>query len=59
MTTRHLLLATTALAAFALSAVPAMADGGEPPPGYRDREPPPPPPLRILMRGLMHFRRPF
>lgn len=44
MTIRHLLMATTALAAFAVTAVPAMADGGEPPPGYRDREPPPPPP---------------
>lgn len=46
MTMRHLLLATTALAAVSFAAVPALADGGEAPREYRerDREPPPPPP---------------
>lgn len=46
MTTKHLLLATTAMAAVCFAAVPALADGGEAPKEYRerDREPPPPPP---------------
>jgi opacity protein-like surface antigen len=44
MNTRHLLLATTALAAFAMTAVPALADGGEAPREYRERDPLPPPP---------------
>jgi opacity protein-like surface antigen len=46
MITKHLLLATSALAAVSLAAVPALADGGEAPREYRekDHEPPPPPP---------------
>jgi opacity protein-like surface antigen len=44
MMMKHLLLATTAIVAVSVASVPAMADGGEPPPGYRERDQPPPPP---------------
>jgi opacity protein-like surface antigen len=44
MTLRTLLLATTAIAAVSAAAIPALADGGEGPREFRERDTPPPPP---------------
>lgn len=44
MTMKQILLATTALAAASFAAMPAFADGGNPPPSHEKPTPPAPPP---------------